>query len=184
MGNNVRGPFIHRPGDDDSSAVTFWGKRDLRAMLRKALAMLDEHYKKYEKDTSCPGCHGQEQRWCVRWKCGEKGGQLGISAMLIWTGTEVEAVAGAAAATKKDPSTTYWAEQLTCPRCGKTNSSKESEEGEYGIWCVEDHAWCPAYAKPLRGTKEQMLIQLPHWTSGEAADVRPGTFHYEVRRVD
>jgi hypothetical protein len=37
-------PFIHRPGDDDSSAVTFWGKRDLREVLRMALAMLDEHY--------------------------------------------------------------------------------------------------------------------------------------------
>ncbi len=41
---NVSGLFIHRPGDDDSAAVTFWGKRDLRIMLRKALAMLDEHY--------------------------------------------------------------------------------------------------------------------------------------------
>lgn len=41
---NVRGPFMHRPGDDDSSAVTFWGKRDLRDVLRKALALLDEHY--------------------------------------------------------------------------------------------------------------------------------------------
>ncbi len=41
---NVRGPFIHRPGDDDSSAVTFWGKQDLREVLRKALRMLDEHY--------------------------------------------------------------------------------------------------------------------------------------------
>jgi hypothetical protein len=30
---NVRGPFIHRPGDDDSAAVTFWGKRDLREVL-------------------------------------------------------------------------------------------------------------------------------------------------------
>lgn len=39
-----RGPFLHRPGDDDSSAVTFWGKRDLRDMLRKALALLDQHY--------------------------------------------------------------------------------------------------------------------------------------------
>ena len=37
-------PFIHRPGDDDSSAVTFWGKRDLREVLRKALTMLDAHY--------------------------------------------------------------------------------------------------------------------------------------------
>lgn len=42
----VRGPFIHRPGDDDSSAVTFWGKRDLRDVLHKALALLDEHYAK------------------------------------------------------------------------------------------------------------------------------------------
>jgi hypothetical protein len=42
----VRGPFEHRPGDDDSAAVTFWGKRDLREVLRKALAMLDEYYAK------------------------------------------------------------------------------------------------------------------------------------------
>ena len=40
----VAGPFMHRPGDDDSAAVTFWGKQDLRKMLRKALAMLDDHY--------------------------------------------------------------------------------------------------------------------------------------------
>lgn len=39
-----RGPFIHKPGDDDSSAVTFWGKSDLRVLLRKALGLLDEHY--------------------------------------------------------------------------------------------------------------------------------------------
>ncbi len=40
----IQGPFIHRPGDDDSAAVTFWGKQDLRVVLQKALAMLDEHY--------------------------------------------------------------------------------------------------------------------------------------------
>ena len=45
----VRGPFIHRPGDDDSAAVTFWGKRDLRSVLRKALAVLDEHYASKEQ---------------------------------------------------------------------------------------------------------------------------------------
>ena len=45
---NVSGPFIHRPGDDDSAAVTFWGKQDLRVLLRKALTMLDEHYNKRE----------------------------------------------------------------------------------------------------------------------------------------
>jgi hypothetical protein len=40
----VKGPFIHRPGDDDSSAITFWGKRDLRQVLRKMLAELDAYY--------------------------------------------------------------------------------------------------------------------------------------------
>ncbi len=40
----VSGPFIHRPGDDDSAAVTFWGKRDLRKVLVTALAALDAHY--------------------------------------------------------------------------------------------------------------------------------------------
>lgn len=43
-GTQHQGPFMHRPGDDDSSAVTFWGKRDLRVLLRKALAALDAHY--------------------------------------------------------------------------------------------------------------------------------------------
>lgn len=40
----VKGPFMHRPDDDDSAAVTFWGKRDLRDTFRKALALLDAHY--------------------------------------------------------------------------------------------------------------------------------------------
>lgn len=45
VGNMVhKGPFMHRPGDDDSSAVTFWGKQDLRHVLRQALDMLDKHY--------------------------------------------------------------------------------------------------------------------------------------------
>lgn len=43
-GKQYRGPFMHQPGDDDSSAVTFWGKRDLRSVLRKALDLLDAHY--------------------------------------------------------------------------------------------------------------------------------------------
>jgi len=38
-----RGPFMHRPGDDDSSAVTFWGKdpQAVRTLLHKALELLD-----------------------------------------------------------------------------------------------------------------------------------------------
>lgn len=43
-GKQYQGPFMHRPGDDDSAAVTFWGKRDLRVTLRKALKLLDAHY--------------------------------------------------------------------------------------------------------------------------------------------
>ncbi|ULQ45925.1 hypothetical protein JN531_012530 [Flagellatimonas centrodinii] len=43
-GKQYQGPFMHHPGDDDSAAVTFWGKQDLRAVLRKALAALDDHY--------------------------------------------------------------------------------------------------------------------------------------------
>lgn len=49
-GDHIRGAFIHRPGDDDSAAVTFWGKRDLRAVLQKALAALDSHYAKEHSD--------------------------------------------------------------------------------------------------------------------------------------
>jgi hypothetical protein len=48
-GQQHQGPFMHRPGDDDSSAVTFWGKRDLREVLRKALAQLDAHYAMQEQ---------------------------------------------------------------------------------------------------------------------------------------
>jgi hypothetical protein len=43
-GVNVRGPFLHGEGDDDSAAVTFWGKRDLRSVLVKMIAKLDAHY--------------------------------------------------------------------------------------------------------------------------------------------
>lgn len=42
--SSVRGPFIHRAGDDDSSAITFWGKRELRGTLAKALNLLDAYY--------------------------------------------------------------------------------------------------------------------------------------------
>jgi len=55
----VRGPFIHsviKEGeegmvlDDDSSAVTFWGKADLREVLAKALMMLDVHYERRKNE--------------------------------------------------------------------------------------------------------------------------------------
>ena len=43
-GQHIRGPFMHSPGDDDSAAVTFWGKKDLRVVMREALDRLDAHY--------------------------------------------------------------------------------------------------------------------------------------------
>lgn len=43
-GEQKSGPFMHHPGDDDSAAVTFWGKRDLRDVLKIMLAKLDAHY--------------------------------------------------------------------------------------------------------------------------------------------
>jgi hypothetical protein len=42
-----RGPFQHHEGDDDSAAVTFWGKKDLRKALLLALEALDKHYAKF-----------------------------------------------------------------------------------------------------------------------------------------
>ena len=41
---------MHHEDDDDSSAITIWGKRDLRVLLREALVKLDEHY--YETDAN------------------------------------------------------------------------------------------------------------------------------------
>jgi hypothetical protein len=51
-GHQFRGPFIHRPGDDDSSAVTFWDKSDLRPLLRTALEELNKHYAREEATDS------------------------------------------------------------------------------------------------------------------------------------
>ena len=41
----IQGPFMHRPGDDDSSAVTFWQTTPdrLRELLKTALEALDKH---------------------------------------------------------------------------------------------------------------------------------------------
>ena len=49
VAEQVRGPFMHHPGDDDSSAVTFWGKRDLHKFLDIAQRKLHEHYDNRER---------------------------------------------------------------------------------------------------------------------------------------
>lgn len=41
-GGFARGPFMHKPGDDDSAAVTFWGKQKLKVALERALELLKE----------------------------------------------------------------------------------------------------------------------------------------------
>lgn len=47
----VKGPFMHHPDDDDSSAVTFWGKRDLMDTLAVALSVLQRHYDLHDGGT-------------------------------------------------------------------------------------------------------------------------------------
>lgn len=42
----LQGPFIHREGDDDSAAVTFWSRGKLREVLQQAITLLDEHHAK------------------------------------------------------------------------------------------------------------------------------------------
>lgn len=54
-GEQIKGPFMHHPGDDDSSAITFWGKQDLRVVLRKMLAELDEHYENHSDGLAALG---------------------------------------------------------------------------------------------------------------------------------
>jgi hypothetical protein len=47
LGPTAQGPFLHKgEDDDDSSAVTFWGKKDLRATLARALDVLEAHHAK------------------------------------------------------------------------------------------------------------------------------------------
>lgn len=58
-------PFVHRKGDDDSSAVTFWGKKDLRCQLKKALKLLDRHYSKKPRPGTCRFCGCQEFTPCL-----------------------------------------------------------------------------------------------------------------------
>ncbi len=40
----VQGPFIHREGDDDSAAITFWSRGKLRNILQQAIELLDIHH--------------------------------------------------------------------------------------------------------------------------------------------
>lgn len=59
MVKQLQGPFIHQRGDDDSAAVTFWGKQDLRCVLRLALDKLNKHYAQQLKVTDAGPTHEQ-----------------------------------------------------------------------------------------------------------------------------
>ena len=48
-GVHHKGKFMHFPGDNDSAAVTFWGKRDLRHVLLKAICILDDYFSKRDR---------------------------------------------------------------------------------------------------------------------------------------
>ena len=41
-GAQYQGPFLHRPGDDDSSAVTFWSRGSLQGLFTRALSLLQQ----------------------------------------------------------------------------------------------------------------------------------------------
>lgn len=43
-GENIQGPFLHREGDDDSAAITFWSRGKLKEILQRAIEVLDEHH--------------------------------------------------------------------------------------------------------------------------------------------
>ena len=53
-GKQYKGPFMRRPGDDDSSAVTFWGKRSLLATMKEVVARLEEHYQGKDRHLPLP----------------------------------------------------------------------------------------------------------------------------------
>jgi hypothetical protein len=60
--SQLSGPFIHNTeidkdtgqyeADDDSAAITFWGKQDLRDVLWKAIDILSQHYQRREENES------------------------------------------------------------------------------------------------------------------------------------
>lgn len=89
----------------------------------------------------CPRCHGSEQRWGVRRKRdtvagaaarNEQGDWMGMSAFLVWTGTEDEANTAARKRNDNpradDAGCVFVAEQHTCARCGKTNRRERYQD--------------------------------------------------------
>lgn len=51
----LKGPFMHHPNDDDSSAITFWGKGDLHHLLSIMRDKLDEHYAATQRRNAIAG---------------------------------------------------------------------------------------------------------------------------------
>jgi hypothetical protein len=71
-GTQAQGKFMHHPDDDDSSAITFWGKKDLRSLLIKSIEELDTYYDQVEAASSrkvCSCAHGLEDIISVNIDC-------------------------------------------------------------------------------------------------------------------
>lgn len=49
----IKGPFLHKEGDDDSSAITIWGKSDLRDLMGKIQDVLTAHYENRYSTKDC-----------------------------------------------------------------------------------------------------------------------------------
>lgn len=41
---HLQAPFIHHPGDDDSGAITFFGRKTTLTAMKKAVALLEEYH--------------------------------------------------------------------------------------------------------------------------------------------
>jgi hypothetical protein len=48
-GKHIKGPFEHHPGDDDSSAITFWGKADLVTLCEVMRVRLIDYFESRER---------------------------------------------------------------------------------------------------------------------------------------
>jgi hypothetical protein len=63
-------------------------------------------------------------------------------------------------------------------------AQEEVKNPKYGIWCVEDRAWCPVFCDSFLSSKEKAETEIAYWRNGIRADVTPGSFTYEVAVYD
>ena len=93
--------------------------------------------------------------------------------------TQVEGVT-ASTTTFDDAATDWLINELSRVRGlpKETESLSITPSTRYGVWCFPDKAWC----RGTIGTHAHASEALPRWQSGEAANVKPERFVYELRR--